>query len=1055
MKTSFLFSRRLRGRAGGCNLPISFRMNIKRPCHVTLGISIILALTFSVCGKADTVSERWAQRYPGPAGDYDSANACAVDTAGNVAVTGRSGSDSYTAKYRAIDGVKIWEQRYHGNAGAMGRAIAFDSLGNVVISGTAWNNSGNADYYTAKYASATGALIWEQRYNGPDNRDDFVFGIAIDAFNNVLVTGYSQRYVAGPPNQGLDSFTVKYSGLGGYEMWHHRSQDGGARSIVLDSQSNVIITGAHTIKYSPNGVVLWDHTGSYSGVSVKADNLGNIVVAGTTTTNWDYYTAKLSTATGSILWERTYNGTGNSFDQAVAIATDQQNNVIVTGQSNDVSGRSNFYTAKYSTFDGAILWDRRFIGPGNSNLNQPSALALDQSGNVVVTGSSWDLQGNGIYTAKYSSTNGNILWEKWFDGTVSSCVAITPDNRVVIAGSSNQDYFTLEYALDFTVPAITTQPQSQTTTSGGNVTFSVFTNGSPSPSFQWRWNGGNIVGATSSTLTVSNAQLANAGYYTVFVSNSVGQVTSIAAKLTVLSNLDTVSPALPTYTATQTDPGKDSLVLITHGRTPAAADWPGQVVWLNQMKNSIKLDVASNWMVLEYEWNAESQHLPTTVLSHAQKVGAHVGNEIVDLAQFTPNGKWEHIHFIAHSAGSDLIEEASRIIKVKSPSTTIHTTFLDPYTGVTDGERQHYGEYSDWSENYFDFSPDTIDGVNHRTFGPLLHSHNVEVTWLDLAKSLTPQYCASQNGTPATLTPCSYAASSTHAWPINFYQSTIPPIPSNRLPGYESYGFSRSKEGGGWASHGSYPVGNSPHVLAAQSGIPQGSIPITTGSVYNFSILAHPSGQTGLVQFNTSGFTASTGGAPFGPQSIGKNGSIQTNATAAGVPAWTSIPVDVTSNVNFVTFNVAFTSAAGAMGLLTVYWNDEEIGQIDERDVLPGVQTYTFGITGTFLDRSNSLGFRIDQFSAVASSVSVTNVATGFGGLPNSPKLKIENISGISTPVLTLTGTVNYTYLVETSQDLLNWEPMAAVTLETGVAAALTDPSAPGLQMRFYRAVSP
>ena len=77
------------------------------------------------------------------------------------------------------------------------------------------------------------------------------------------------------------------------------------------------------------------------------------------------------------------------------------------------------------------------------------------------------------------------------------------------------------------------------------------------------------------------------------------------------------------------------------------------------------------------------------------------------------------------------------------------------------------------------------------------------------------------------------------------------------------------------------------------------------------------------------------------------------------------------------------------------------------------------------------------------------------GKFANPPKLKIETVSGVPTPVLTLTGTQNFTYLVETSPDLVNWEPMAAVTLDTGVNAALTDPEATGLQLRFYRAVSP
>jgi len=50
---------------------------------------------------------------------------------------------------------------------------------------------GTADYYTAKYAAADGALLWEQRYNGPANNDDLAQAVAVDAKGNAVVTGYS------------------------------------------------------------------------------------------------------------------------------------------------------------------------------------------------------------------------------------------------------------------------------------------------------------------------------------------------------------------------------------------------------------------------------------------------------------------------------------------------------------------------------------------------------------------------------------------------------------------------------------------------------------------------------------------------------------------------------------------------------------------------------------------------------------------------------------------------------------------------------------------------
>ncbi|HEY5914707.1 MAG TPA: immunoglobulin domain-containing protein [Verrucomicrobiae bacterium] len=82
-------------------------------------------------------------------------------------------------------------------------------------------------------------------------------------------------------------------------------------------------------------------------------------------------------------------------------------------------------------------------------------------------------------------------------------------------------------------PAITTQPVSQTVTAGANVTFTVGAAGTSPLSYQWMMNSANISGATTSALTLNNVNTANAGTYTVRVSNSAGSVTSATATLTV------------------------------------------------------------------------------------------------------------------------------------------------------------------------------------------------------------------------------------------------------------------------------------------------------------------------------------------------------------------------------------------------------------------------------------------------------------------------------------------------------------------------------------------
>ncbi len=86
-------------------------------------------------------------------------------------------------------------------------------------------------------------------------------------------------------------------------------------------------------------------------------------------------------------------------------------------------------------------------------------------------------------------------------------------------------------------PFIAQQPQSQTATVGDTVTFTVDATGTPALTYQWQFNGAPITGATGSTLTLTNVQLANAGNYSVVVTNATGQsLTSNPAALTVNVN---------------------------------------------------------------------------------------------------------------------------------------------------------------------------------------------------------------------------------------------------------------------------------------------------------------------------------------------------------------------------------------------------------------------------------------------------------------------------------------------------------------------------------------
>jgi len=88
---------------------------------------------------------------------------------------------------------------------------------------------------------------------------------------------------------------------------------------------------------------------------------------------------------------------------------------------------------------------------------------------------------------------------------------------------------------------ITAQPVSQWLTVGSPVTFNVDVTGTAPFTYQWRRNSVAIAGATSSSYTIPSAQTADAGNYTVVVTNAAGSVTSSTAILKV-----NIPPAITT-----------------------------------------------------------------------------------------------------------------------------------------------------------------------------------------------------------------------------------------------------------------------------------------------------------------------------------------------------------------------------------------------------------------------------------------------------------------------------------------------------------------------------
>jgi uncharacterized delta-60 repeat protein len=383
---------------------------------------LVTFLLLPALTRAETAVQAWVQRYNGPGDGNDYAVAVAVDGNNDVIVTGYSTNSASRLDYATIKyssaGVALWTNRYNGlgNGNDYAVAVAVDGNNDVIVTGYSTNSASGYGYGTIKYSSA-GVPLWTNRYNGPVNGNDQAVALAVDSSNNVIVTGYSVGSL-----YDYDYATIKYSSEG-VPLWTNRyngpwNGPDYANAVAVDGSNNVIVTGWSTgsggvtdyatIKYSSEGVPVWtnryNRSVNYLGraYAVVVDGINNVIVTGKSMgalNNYDYATIKYSSA-GVPLWTNRYNGPGNFTDQATAVAVDRNDNVIVTGFSQGSGSGVDYATIKYSS-PGVPLWTNRYNGPANGG-DLATSLAVDHSGNVIVTGYSIDsASGYDFATIKY------------------------------------------------------------------------------------------------------------------------------------------------------------------------------------------------------------------------------------------------------------------------------------------------------------------------------------------------------------------------------------------------------------------------------------------------------------------------------------------------------------------------------------------------------------------------------------------------------------------------------------------------------------------------------
>jgi hypothetical protein len=155
------------------------------------------------------------------------------------------------------------------------------------------------------------------------------------------------------------------------------------------------------------------------------------------------------------------------------------------------------------------------------------------SGAIVTTGTTLKFGGAGGGPWNF---NGRLDEASFYDRALSGS-----EIQAIYAAGTAGKCFTP------TAPSIVSQPANQNATLGGTASFSVSAIGTQPLSYQWQFGTTPLLGATSSTLTLTNIQFVNAGAYSVIVSNSAGTLLSTTATLSVNSTCATPPAGLVSW----------------------------------------------------------------------------------------------------------------------------------------------------------------------------------------------------------------------------------------------------------------------------------------------------------------------------------------------------------------------------------------------------------------------------------------------------------------------------------------------------------------------------
>jgi uncharacterized delta-60 repeat protein len=189
-----------------------------------------------------------------------------------------------------------------------------------------------------------------------------------------------------------------------------------------------------------------------SALAVAVDNQGNVIAAGRIVnagTLSDFAVAKFR-GSGAQLWQYDLNVTGGGSDAASSVVVDPAGNVVAAGQTSNTGTGSDFTVAKFDR-DGTLLWRQDVTGTAGG-VDAAWSVATDARGNVIAAGQTTNTGTGSDFTVVKFSKIGTPLWRQDLNGSgngndAAVSVAVDKKGNIAVAGA----VFNSSTATDFAV----------------------------------------------------------------------------------------------------------------------------------------------------------------------------------------------------------------------------------------------------------------------------------------------------------------------------------------------------------------------------------------------------------------------------------------------------------------------------------------------------------------------------------------------------------------------------------------------------------------------------